>query len=163
MGTLLRHPYSSAGSLRLDNAARADRIKRQDVEARVLRAMRERFFEPAAFAAFCEGFSAEMELQRREHLKRRAGARRELETVEREIRKIIDAIKAGVPLLSIKDELEALETRKAALKIASAETPVPALHLHMAEVFRQKTTAIAAGLEQRRPARRRTPGAPRVP
>ena len=122
-------------------------IKRQDVEARVLRAMRERFFEPGAFAAFCEGFTAEIELQRREHLKRRAGARRELEAVEREIRKIIDAIKAGVSSLSIKDELEALEARKAALKVASGETPLPALHPQMAEVFRQKTTALAAGLE----------------
>lgn len=122
-------------------------IKRQEVEARVLRAMRERFFEPGAFAAFCEGFAAEMELQRREHLKQRAGARRELETVEREIRKIIDWIKAGVAPLSIKDELEALDARKAALKIASAVTLMPALHPRMAEVFRQKTTALAAGLE----------------
>jgi hypothetical protein len=63
------------------------------------------------------------------------------------IRTIIDAIKAGVPPLSIKDELEALETRKAALKLASAETPLPALHPQMPEVFRQKATALAAGLE----------------
>jgi hypothetical protein len=35
---------------------------------RFLRAMRELFFEPGAFAAFCEGFTAEMTLQRREHL-----------------------------------------------------------------------------------------------
>jgi hypothetical protein len=32
-------------------------------------------------------------------------------------------------------------------KIASAVTPTPALHPEMAEVFRQKTTALAAGLE----------------
>jgi hypothetical protein len=62
-------------------------------------------------------------------------------------RTIIDAIKAGVPPLSIKDKLEALETRKAVLKLASAETPLPALHPQMAEVFRQKATALAAGLE----------------
>ena len=72
-------------------------------------------------------------------------------------RTVIDAIKAGVPPLSIKDKLKALETRKAALKLASAETPLPALHPQMAEVFRQKATALAAGLEhdERRDAARR--------
>jgi site-specific DNA recombinase len=80
----------------------------------------------------CEGFAAEMERQRREHLKQRAGARRALETVDREIPTII------------KDELEALEARKAALTIASAETPMQALHPHMAEVFRQKVMSIAS-------------------
>ena len=49
-----------------------------------------------------------------------------------------------MPPLSIKAELEALETRKATLTIASAETPVPALHPQMAEVFRQKATTLAA-------------------
>ena len=50
-------------------------IKRQEVEARVLRAIRERFFEPGAFAAFCEGFTAELTAQRREHVAQRAPAR----------------------------------------------------------------------------------------
>ena len=39
-------------------------------------------------------------------------------------RTIIDTIKAGVPPLSIKDKRKALEPRKAALKLASAETPL---------------------------------------
>ena len=39
--------------------------------------------------------------------------RQELATVEREIRKFIQAIKDGVSALSIKDELLALEARKA--------------------------------------------------
>jgi site-specific DNA recombinase len=66
------------------------------VEARALRAMRERFFEPGAFAEFCEAFTAEMALQRREHLAQMAGAKRELGVVEREIKKLIRAIKDGV-------------------------------------------------------------------
>jgi site-specific DNA recombinase len=122
-------------------------IKRQDMEARALRAMRELFFEPGAFAAFCEGFTAEIALQRREHLAQRAGARREFTAVEREIKKLIQALKDGVSGASIKDELLTLEARKAALTIALAEPPLPALHPHMAEVFRQKATTLAAGLE----------------
>jgi site-specific DNA recombinase len=109
--------------------------------------MRELFFEPGAFAAFCEGFTAEIALQRREHLAQRAGARREFTAVEREIKKLIQALKDGVSGASIKDELLTLEARKAALTIALAEPPLPALHPHMAEVFRQKATTLAAGLE----------------
>ena len=49
-------------------------IKRQDVEARVLRAMRERLFDPGVYAAFRDGFMAEMTTLRREHLAQLAGA-----------------------------------------------------------------------------------------
>lgn len=122
-------------------------IKRQEVEARALRAMRERFFEPGAFAAFCEGFTAEMTLQRREHMAQMAGARRELAAVEREIGKLVQAIKDGVSALAIKNELLTLEARKAALTTALAEPPLPAMHPQMAEVFREKATTLAAGLE----------------
>jgi site-specific DNA recombinase len=80
----------------------ARKIKRQEVEARVLRALRERFFEPGAFAE-C-GFAEEMESRRKEHLAQLAGSRRELVTVEREIKKCIDAIKRGVPGEAVKDE-----------------------------------------------------------
>lgn len=122
-------------------------IKRQEVEGRTLRAMRERFFEPGAFAAFCEGFTAELTLHRREHIGKMAGARRELAGVEREIGKLVQAIKDGVSALAIKNELLTLEARKAALTTALAEPPLPALHPNMAEVFRQRATTLAAGLE----------------
>jgi hypothetical protein len=55
-------------------------IKRQNIEARVLRAMKERLFESCAFAEFCAGFTSELN---RLHLEQRAGlsvARRELES-----------------------------------------------------------------------------------
>ena len=109
--------------------------------------MRERFFEPGLFAAFCEGFTAEMNLQRREHLAQMAGARRELATVERELGKLVQAIKDGVSAPVLRSELLTLEARKATLTTALAEPPLPALHPDMAEVFRQKATTLAAGLE----------------
>lgn len=123
-------------------------IKRHDVENRALRAMRELFFEPGAFAAFCEGFTAEMNLRRREHLAQMAGARREVATIERELRKLVQAIKNGVSGLTLKDEFATLEARKAELTASLAEPPAPALHPQMAEVFRQKATTLAAGLER---------------
>lgn len=122
-------------------------IKRQDVEVRALRAMRERFFEPGAFTAFCEGFTAEMTLQRREHMAQMAGARRELAAVERRLNEIMKALGEGYRSEAWKAELVTLDARKAALTTALAEPPLPALHPQMAEVFRQKAMTLAAGLE----------------
>jgi hypothetical protein len=76
-----------------------------------------------------------------------AGARRELAAVEREIGKLVQAIKDGVSALAIKNELLTLDARKAFLTTALAEPPLPAMHPQMAEVFRQKATTLAAGLE----------------
>jgi hypothetical protein len=123
-------------------------IRRQEVEVRALRTMRELFFEPGVFAAFCEGFTTELNLRRREHIARMAGARRELATLDREIANLVQAMKDGVPALAIKTELIALEAKKGTLTTALAQPPVPALHPRMAEVFRQKVTTLAAGLEQ---------------
>jgi site-specific DNA recombinase len=122
-------------------------IKRQEIEARALRAMRERLFDPGAFAAFCEGFTAEMELQRRERLAERRTAQHELAAVERKQREILTALADGYRSEAWKAELLTLDDRKASLTASLAEPQLPALHPNMAEVFRQKATALAAGLE----------------
>lgn len=122
-------------------------IKRQELEARVLRAMRERFFEPGAFAEFCEGFTAEMTLLRRQHLAQSAGARAELGAVERRLAEILKALGDGYRSEAWKTELVTLDARKAALTSVLAEAPLPALHPQMADVFRKKATTLAAGLE----------------
>jgi site-specific DNA recombinase len=111
-------------------------IKRQEVEARALRAMRELFFEPGAFAAFCEGFTAEMTRRRRDHMAQLAGARRELTAVERRQKEILNALAEGYRCEAWKAELLALDAKKENLTAALAEPPLPALHPKMAEVFR---------------------------
>jgi hypothetical protein len=123
------------------------RIKREEVESRVLRAMRERFFDPGAFKAFCEGFTAELAAQRHEHLARLGDARHDLAAIGRRQEAILQAFTSGLRSDSWKDELVALDARKALLTGMLAEPPMPALHPRMAEVFRQKATALAAGLE----------------
>jgi site-specific DNA recombinase len=122
-------------------------ISRHDVEARALRAMRERFFEPGAFAAFCEGFTAELTRQRREHLAELAAARHEIVAIDRRQAEILESLIAGYRCESWKTELVTLDERKAALTAALAAPPLPALHPKMADVFRQKATTLAAGLE----------------
>jgi hypothetical protein len=79
-----------------------------------------------AAAAFCEGFTAEIAWQRRDHLAHMAGARRELVTVERRPKEILNALAEGYRAEAWTAELLTLDTRKAALTIALAEPPMPA-------------------------------------
>jgi DNA invertase Pin-like site-specific DNA recombinase len=123
-------------------------IRRREVEARALRAMRERFFDPGAFAAFCEGFRDEMMRLRRESLAQKADARRDLAAIERRREEILTAVTAGYRSEAWKAELAELDSKQARLTVALAEPPLPALHPRMAEVFQQKAATLAAGLER---------------
>ena len=129
---------------------RSDTIKRQEVEARVLRAMKERFFEADASTEFCTGFTEELNRLRREQRAGLSVTKREMERVKREIQKVVEAIKAGFALPELKVEMDALQLRKEALlaPLAAVDDPSPpALMPHMAEIYRQKTMQLAAALE----------------
>ena len=76
-----------------------------------------------------------------------AGARRDLAAVERRLDHILKALGEGFRSEAWKEELASLDSRKAALTVALAEPQLPAMHPQMAEVFRQKATTLAAGLE----------------
>ena len=61
--------------------------------------------------------------------------------VEREIRKLVQAIKDGIPALSIKNELPSLEAREAELQQRLHPPEMPQLlHPQMADVYREKVT-----------------------
>ena len=127
-------------------------ITRQEVEQRVLRAMKERLFAPSAFAEFCQAFTEEMNRLRREHRVQVAAAPREIATINRRSDEILELLIKGFSDERWKDELRRIEERRAELNAAIAaaevEPPLPALHPHMAEVFRQKTEMLAAALER---------------
>lgn len=122
-------------------------IKRPEVEARALRALKERFLaDPVAFAEFCAGFQ-EVQNQERMGLRGRIVAtKRELDRVTRGIGKIVDAIVSGVPGAELKTKMEDLQARKSALiaQMASLEEPEPLLHPSMADVYRTKVERLAA-------------------
>ncbi len=75
---------------------------------------------------------------------------RDLAKVEREIKLIITAIKDGVPALSLKDELAALENKKLKLQqnIEQAPAPMPRLHPNLSELYRQKIDRLHETLNQ---------------
>ena len=125
-------------------------IKRHEVEARALRAMQEKFFEPGAFAEFCDAFTEEMNRLRREHRVKLSAAPREIAAINRRSKEILEFLLQGFRDEAWKEELRTIEQRRrelqAALTNAETEPALPALHPRMAEIFRQKATQLASAL-----------------
>jgi hypothetical protein len=73
---------------------------------------------------------------------------RDLEKTEREIRRLIEAIKAGVPGAAVRDEMTILEARRVNLvaRFETAPPPMPRLHPNLAELYRQKVMNLAQAL-----------------
>ena len=123
-------------------------ISRQEVEERVLVALREKLMRRDLFEDFCHEYVRELNRLRMEHRAGLSSARSELATVEREIRKLVQAIKDGVPALSIKDELLSLEARKVELQSRLEAPEMPELlHPRMSDVYREKVVSLCRALE----------------
>jgi DNA invertase Pin-like site-specific DNA recombinase len=123
-------------------------ISRQEVEERVLVALREKLMRRDLFEDFCREYVCELNRLRMEHRAGMSSARSELTSVEREIRKLVQAIKDGVSALSIKDELLSLEARKTVLQSRLDAPEMPELlHPRMADVYREKVKNLCGALE----------------
>ena len=79
-------------------------ISRMDVEQRVLDAVRDQLMRKDLFEEFCQEYTREMNRLRMEQHAGASNARRELGKVEREIGKLVQAIKDGLSAVAIKDE-----------------------------------------------------------
>ena len=123
-------------------------ISRQEVEERVLVALRDKLMRRDLFEDFCREYVRELNRLRMEHRAGLSSARSELAAVEREIRKLVQAIKEGVSALSIKDELLSLEARKAELQSRLEAPEMPELlHPRMSDVYREKVGSLCLALE----------------
>lgn len=128
-------------------------VRRERLEARVLNALSSRLMDPQLFAEFCEEFTREMNRARMEASGTFEAARRELGRIKVQIKKLIEAIKNGVPPLSVKDELIELEARKAELLAALSSTvePPALLHPNMAGYYRQQVSELHQPGDYRQP------------
>ena len=115
-------------------------IRRDALEASILNGLRQHLMEPALFKEFCTEFTKEVNRLRIERGADLEGWKRELERVDKELDKIVDAIMQGFPLSKLKDKSEKLEARKAELteKLANADEPPPLLHPNMATLYAQR-------------------------
>lgn len=88
------------------------RIKRVELERRVIVAMRDRMFDPKEFDDFRAGWEARIALWEREHNAQAVGADRERKQVDREVANIVAAMGAGGWSDSLHQRLTALEARQ---------------------------------------------------
>ena len=128
------------------------RITREELETRVLNALRNHLMKPERFHAFCEEYTREINRLRMEASTGIAAKGAELKKVEGGIRKIIDAIKEGYRTPGMKEELFELEDRKARLteELAQAEEPPTLLHPNMAHEYRKRIDGLFTALEDER-------------
>ena len=124
-------------------------IRRDEVEARVLNALQEKLLNQELFEEFCEEFIREMNRQRMEHRANLSAAEREIERIEVRRKKLIEMVMDGVPPAEVKDEMIANAARREELKakLTAADAPPPLVHPGMADLYRQKVTALAEALE----------------
>ncbi|WP_198400259.1 hypothetical protein [Bradyrhizobium pachyrhizi] len=105
--------------------------------------------EPELFKEFCDEFTREVNRLRIERSADIIGQRKELERVQRDLDRGIQAILDGVPGAQLKDKIGGLEARKAELTelLANAQVPPPLLHPNMAEIYRQRIATLYESLQ----------------
>ena len=125
-------------------------VRRDILEATVLDGLKNQLMQPELVAAFVQEFHRETNRQRAEQDEGRDRTGRDLEKAEREIRRVIEAIKSGVPGVAVKDEMAALEARRVELlaQLQAAPPPMPRLHPNLAELYRQKIMNLAEALNE---------------
>src|SRR5262245_16412280 len=125
-------------------------ISRHEVEERVLSSLQDKLMRKDFFEEFCREFAREMNRLRMEQRAGLSGAKRDLERVKRDIKKVIEAIKNGFAGPDLKAEWEALQERKTALqaRLDSADEPPPLLHPIMADLYRAKVESLASALQR---------------
>ena len=77
-----------------------------------------------------------------------AGKRRDLQSVQRKLDGLLDAIAEGMRGETMQQKLDQLEVRRAELtrEIERAALPAPRLHPNLAEIYRTKVEALQAAL-----------------
>jgi site-specific DNA recombinase len=123
-------------------------VRRDELEATVLDGLKDQLMHPELVTAFIGEFHREVNRQAAEQDGSRDRATRDLEKTEREIARLIDAIKAGVPGAAVKDEMETLEAKRVELlaQLQAAPPSMPRLHPNLAELYHQKVINLAEAL-----------------
>ena len=124
-------------------------IRRDALEASILNGLRKHLMSPQLFNEFCSEFTREVNRLRIERGADLAGWRSELEKVDRELDKMVDAILQGFPPAKLKDKAENLEARKAELSelLANADEPPPLLHPNMARMYQDRIAKLCENLQ----------------
>jgi site-specific DNA recombinase len=123
-------------------------IRRDRLEELILEGLKSKLMKPTLVKEFVAEFQREtnrLSGQLNAERDRQVG---ELRQVDRDIRSIIDSIKAGFRTEAMRDELESLEARKKVLTaaLASSETTPVRFHPNLADIYRGKVEQLHSAL-----------------
>jgi DNA invertase Pin-like site-specific DNA recombinase len=126
-------------------------IRRDDVEARVLKALQEKLLNQELFEEFCEEFTREINRLRMEQRASMTSARREVARIGTRIKKLLNLmLDDEIAVDEGKVEMKALDGRRKELEaqLKTSDEPPALLHPEMARIYRKKVTELAEALQQ---------------
>jgi hypothetical protein len=144
------HDYGCSAHRSKGTCSNQGRIRREELERRVLDGLKDRLLAPELVEQFARDFQEEVNRQAAELNQGRAQDEGRLEAVGRKIASMIRAIEDGLYQPSMKTRMAELETEKAALAERLAAAPEPfkvRLHPNLAEVYRAKVAELHRALE----------------
>ncbi len=124
-------------------------IRRDELEDRVLHALRGRLMDPDLFKVFAEEFVAEWNRLQGNSEAERAAGRAELHRVQQQIERLVDAIAQGTPAAAVGARLKQLEERRLQLEAEASRAPpsAPRLHPGLPGIYRAKVADLVAPLD----------------
>ncbi len=124
-------------------------IRRDELESRVLNALRTKLVDPELFAHFCEVFTQEMNRLRMEGRAEIASAEAEIAKIDRALETLLNLILKGGAADALNAKMVAIEKRKKELELflAEADEPPPLLHPSMALQYRKRVQQLYDALQ----------------
>ncbi|WP_216333496.1 recombinase family protein [Rhizobium sp. X9] len=125
-------------------------IRRDELESRVLNALRTRMLDPKIFAEFCDAYTRETNRLRMESSGHIDRAKAEIEKIDREVQKLMDLyLKDALSVDDVKERGDKLRARKAELSdfLVTADEPPPLLHPNMALQYRKRVQQLYETLQ----------------
>ena len=123
-------------------------VRRDKIEQQILDCLRSELMDPELFKEFADEFYREVNRMRINHNAELEQKRREKTSIERKIRKLVDAIAGGADALSLNQELIALEKQQKEIEqeLASRPDREPLVHPKLAELYRRKVNNLHLAL-----------------
>ncbi|MDH1271319.1 recombinase family protein, partial [Rhizobium pusense] len=126
-------------------------IPREDLESRVLSGLKDRMMAPEIVEEAMRAYAEETNRLNRERRSSGDAWKAELVKIEKQIRGIIEAIKAGMFHESMKAEMDTLEARKTELNTLLADAPedTPDILPSASAIYAKKVSALTKALNRK--------------
>jgi site-specific DNA recombinase len=143
--------YLSCGRARRNDLCSNRRsIRRPELEALILDALKANLMAPDLVAEFVRAYHAEINAVRRDQEGGRTAATRQLAETERKLEHLLEALADGIRGPGLQQKLDHLEAERRRLEaVLTQPAPEPVrLHPNLAELYRQKVAELQRAFEQ---------------